>query len=58
LDAKKAPIRPSFYTDNFFSLLPGEKKNVTIETSKQIVNSKEIYLVVDGFNVIEERIKL
>jgi mannosylglycoprotein endo-beta-mannosidase len=58
LDASKAPIRPSFYTDNFFSLLPGENKNVTIETSKQNLNGKEIYLFVDGFNVTLERIKL
>ena len=58
LDAKKAPIRPSFYTDNFFSLLPGENKNITIETSILNLDGKEIYLVVDGFNVTEERIKL
>lgn len=26
LDGDDKPVRPSFYTDNFFSLLPGEKK--------------------------------
>lgn len=26
LDEKGSPIRPSFYTDNFFTLMPGEKK--------------------------------
>ena len=26
-------IRPSFYTDNFFSLMPGEQKTVTVETA-------------------------
>ncbi|MBQ0148979.1 MAG: glycoside hydrolase family 2 [Bacteroidales bacterium] len=26
-------IRPSFYTDNFFSLMPGEQKSVTVETA-------------------------
>ena len=34
LNSKMSPIRPSFYTDNFFSLMPGEKKTVTIETAK------------------------
>lgn len=33
LDSSLGPVRPSFYTDNFFSLLPGEKKTVTVETS-------------------------
>jgi mannosylglycoprotein endo-beta-mannosidase len=29
-DSAGKPLRPSFYTDNFFSLLPGEKKLVTV----------------------------
>ena len=33
LDSAGSPVRPSFYSDNFFSLLPGEKKTVTIETA-------------------------
>lgn len=33
LDAQASPIRPSFYSDNFFSLVPGERKRLTIETS-------------------------
>lgn len=50
LDQQLQPIRPSFYTDNFFSLLPGESKKVTIETSES--NIKDIpVLVVRGWNV-------
>lgn len=32
-DAKRHPVRPSFYSDNYFTLLPGESKTVTIETA-------------------------
>ena len=33
LNRNMKPVRPSFYTDNFFSLMPGEQKTVTIETA-------------------------
>lgn len=33
LDKELVPVRPSFYDDNFFSLMPGETKSVTIETA-------------------------
>jgi exo-1,4-beta-D-glucosaminidase len=42
------PIRPSFYTDNFFSLLPGEEKSVEIETYEPVPSAS---LVVEGWNV-------
>lgn len=32
-DASMTPVRPAFYSDNFFTLMPGESKSVTIETS-------------------------
>lgn len=53
LDGNNKPIRPSFYTDNFFSLLPGERKSITIETnaSKLPVNRM---LVVKGWNIKKE----
>ena len=50
LDEEDIPIRPSFYTDNFFSLLPGEKKTVTIETDKKRLPEKR-YLIVKGWNI-------
>jgi len=49
LDDNNKPIRPSFYSDNFFSLLPSEKKTVTIETSKDKLPEKK-KLVVKGWN--------
>lgn len=44
----KKPIRPSFYTDNFFSLLPGEVKSIEIEPCEPVPAAA---IVVDGWNV-------
>ena len=49
LDTEDKPVRPSFYTDNFFSLLPGESRMVTIETAKNRLTKNK--LVVKGWNV-------
>mgnify|MGYP001067944604 CR=1 FL=1 len=59
LDGKSSPVRPSFYTDNFFSLLPGESKSVTIETNeKNIHEANEPKLVVRGWNIETQTYKL
>jgi mannosylglycoprotein endo-beta-mannosidase len=55
LDDAGKPIRPSYYTDNFFSLLPGESKVVTIETNKQNMPANACQLVVKGINQKEQR---
>ena len=57
LNDKMSPIRPSFYTDNFFTLMPGEKKSVTIETAGK--NLKEgAVLALKGWNVEKVQYKL
>ncbi|WP_080905392.1 glycoside hydrolase family 2 protein [Parabacteroides sp. Marseille-P3160] len=53
LDSNNKPIRPSFYTDNFFSLLPGERKSITIETNTSKLPVDRI-LVVKGWNIKKE----
>jgi hypothetical protein len=53
LDKNGKPVRPSFYTDNFFSLLPGESKHITIETNEDAVLSST--LVVKGWNIRPEK---
>lgn len=53
-DAQGQSIRPSFYSDNFFSLLPGETKTLTIRFPKEDVPGKVLRLVTDGFNVVPE----
>lgn len=55
LDKQGKPVRPSYYTDNFFSLLPGESKTVIIETNLNNFPEKESTLVVKGINQKEKR---
>ncbi|RGX77738.1 glycoside hydrolase family 2 protein [Bacteroides stercorirosoris] len=57
LNAKMSPIRPSFYSDNFFSLVPGEKKTVTIETAEEKLAEGAI-LALKGWNVTIQKYKL
>ena len=54
LDESGKPIRPSFYTDNFFSMLPGESKCVVIDVSMEDVPAN-VSLVIKGWNVEEKR---
>ncbi len=59
LDKDMSPVRPSFYTDNFMSLLPEETTSITIETNLKSLHLGEIYtLVVKGFNVEEQQFKI
>ena len=57
LNSKMSPIRPSFYTDNFFSLMPGEKKTVTIETAKGKLKDGAV-LALKGWNINKQEYKL
>ena len=49
------PLRPSFYSDNFFSLLPGESKTVQISNLPEDVPAGRCTLVVGGFRQKEQR---
>ena len=57
LNSKMSPIRPSFYLDNFFSLVPGEKKTITIETAEEKLTEGAV-LVLKGWNVTTQKYKL
>ena len=57
LDQKLQPIRPSFYTDNFFSLMPGESKTVTVETADKNIDEAPV-LVIKGWNVERKQMSL
>lgn len=50
LNDKQTPVCPTFMTDNFFSLLPGENKTITIETAKTDMPQKPVF-VVKGWNL-------
>lgn len=52
-DAK--PVRPAFYSDNFFSLLPGESRTLRITFGDEAADPARVQLRVDGWNV-EKRI--
>jgi exo-1,4-beta-D-glucosaminidase len=43
------PLRPAFYDENFFSLLPGESRQINIRFEQQ--NRAPVRLVVDGWNI-------
>jgi hypothetical protein len=51
-DAK--PVRPAFYDDNFFSLLPGESRTVKIEFDNSAADPRHVQLRLDGWNVVRK----
>jgi len=44
-------VAPVFWQDNYFSLLPGESKDVSARYNAAALNGKEPVLELDGFNV-------
>jgi exo-1,4-beta-D-glucosaminidase len=46
-----AEILPVFWDDNYISLLPGEKRDVTVHVRKSDLGGAQPVLAVDGFNV-------
>ena len=58
LDKTGKPVRPSFYTDNFFSLLPGQSKQVTIDTNSLPSNQEGLQLIIKGWNTAPETIQI
>lgn len=53
-DQQGKSIRPAFYTDNFFSLTPGETRTVKIRFSKEDVPGKAYRVITEGWNVQPE----
>ena len=58
LDEQRKPVRPSFYTDNFICLMPGESRTVRIETALDKLSGEEYTLVVRGFNLDTREFKV
>lgn len=46
------PVRPAFYSDNFFTLLPGESRTVTIDAGDAVPS----YLTLSGWNSNSQKI--
>jgi mannosylglycoprotein endo-beta-mannosidase len=52
-DKTGKPVKPAYYSDNFFSLLPGEKKEVTIEIPGEELSGDRINLILEGWNAVQ-----
>jgi exo-1,4-beta-D-glucosaminidase len=46
-----AEVLPIFFDDNYLSLLPGEKREITVHVRKSDLEGAKPVLAVDGFNV-------
>jgi exo-1,4-beta-D-glucosaminidase len=44
-------ILPVFWEDNYFSLMPGEKRDVAVKVRKSDAGDAKLQLAVDGYNV-------
>jgi len=55
-DKEDELILPAYFNDNFFTLLPGESKKVTLDLTGSLHKSKEneIKLVAEGWNVLPQ----
>jgi len=50
---EREEILPVFWDDNYISLLPGEKREVTVRVRKSDLGTVQPQLLVDGWNVAE-----
>ena len=44
-------VLPTYYSDNYFSLLPNETKNVTLEFDSKFLGNEKPKLMVEGWNI-------
>ncbi len=44
-------ILPVFWEDNYFSLMPGEKRELAVSVRKSETSDAKLELAVDGYNV-------
>jgi hypothetical protein len=49
-------VVPIFWGDNYFSLPPGEQREVTAKYDLSALEGKEPALAVDGFNITPESV--
>jgi len=59
LDVKTSKlIRPVFYSDNYFSMVPGTKKSISIEIPFIITNPSDVNLILEGWNLKQSTIHI
>jgi exo-1,4-beta-D-glucosaminidase len=54
---EQTEVLPVYWEDNYFSLLPGEKREVSVRIRRSDIGDAQPTLQVDGFNVIATRAK-
>jgi len=47
----REPILPVFWQDNYFSLLPGEKRTIEMQVDASLVNEGKLLFKLDGWNL-------
>ena len=47
-------VLPVFWEDNYFSLLPGEKRNLKVEFNAEDLDGESPALAVEGWNIVRE----
>jgi len=59
MNAKDELVLPSFLTDNYFTLLPGDEKQIGLDLTETINHPRrdELKLVIEGWNVLPAEIK-
>ncbi len=51
-------VLPSFWSDNYFSLLPGKSRQITVEIQKSGLDGQQAYLKLDGWNILPRLVKI
>jgi hypothetical protein len=49
-------VAPVIYTENYFSLVPGESRQITIECRADKIAGKEVKVMIEGWNVTEKEL--
>lgn len=56
---KEGPeILPSFWSDNYFSILPGKARDVVVEFEEEQLEGEEPHLNVEGWNISPQSIRI
>ena len=49
-------VLPSFWSDNYFSILPGRTKELTVEFQRLMVEGTKVFLRIEGWNIVRQTI--
>jgi hypothetical protein len=56
--ASDEEVLPSFWSDNYFSLLPGQTKKLIVEFQESSLDGAVPYLKLEGWNVVSQTIQI